>query len=62
MKRINVVPLALILLMLIASAWLAPAPRHAARGRCVWFDGAVVTCLQRQRLGEGLPPHALARR
>jgi hypothetical protein len=52
-KRIYMVPLALMLLMLIASAWLEPAPRHAARGLCVWFDGAMVDCLQRQRLGEG---------
>lgn len=47
------VPLALMLLMLIASAWLEPAPRPVARGLCVWFDGAMVNCLQRQRLGEG---------
>ena len=61
-KRIYVVPLALMLIMLSASAWLEPAPRHAARGLCVWFDGAMVDCLQRQRLGEGRPAHALVRR
>ena len=48
------------LLMLIASAWLEPAPRPVARGLCVWFDGAMVNCLQRQRLGERLPTHSLA--
>ena len=62
MRRIYGVPLALMLVMLSASAWLEPAPRHAARGLCVWFDGAMVDCVQRQRLGEGRPAHALARR
>ncbi|CDQ13897.1 exported hypothetical protein [Klebsiella quasipneumoniae subsp. quasipneumoniae] len=61
-KRIYVVPLALMLIMLSASAWWEPAPRHAARGLCVWFDGAMVDCLQRQRLGEARPAHALVRR
>ncbi len=60
MKRKYMVPLALMLLMLIASAWLEPAPRPVARGLCVWFDGAMVNCLQRQRLGERLPTHSLA--
>ena len=41
------------LLMLIASAWLELTPRPVARGLCVWFDGTMVNCLQRQRLGEG---------
>ena len=62
MKKINVIPLGLMLFMLIASAWLEPAPRPVARGLCVWFDGAMVNCLQRQRLGERLPIHSLARR
>ncbi|HBZ3630090.1 TPA: hypothetical protein MHL26_15475 [Klebsiella quasipneumoniae] len=62
MKRIYVVPLALMLIMLSVSAWREPAPRHAARGLCVWFDGAMVDCLQRQRLGEVRPAHALVRR
>ncbi|HBW8971867.1 TPA: hypothetical protein MFX45_09885 [Klebsiella pneumoniae] len=62
MKRKYMVPLALMLLMLIASAWLEPAPRPIARGLCVWFNGAMVNCLQRQRLGERLPIHSLARR
>ncbi|HBW9553275.1 TPA: hypothetical protein GM258_15010 [Klebsiella pneumoniae] len=62
MKRKYMVPLALMLLMLIASAWLELTPRPVARGLCVWFDGAMVNCLQRQRLGERLPIHSLARR
>ncbi|WP_202023607.1 hypothetical protein [Klebsiella quasipneumoniae] len=62
MKTIYVVSLALMLVMLSASVWLEPAPRHAVRGLCVWFDGAMVDCLQRQRLGEERPVHALARR
>ncbi|BAS36043.1 uncharacterized protein KPYH43_c3183 [Klebsiella pneumoniae] len=62
MKKINVIPLGLMLLMLIASAWLGPAPQHTGRMQCVWFDGAMVSCLQKQRLGEGSPHHSLVRR
>ncbi|MCB7756305.1 hypothetical protein KAG03_28135 [Klebsiella variicola] len=62
MKKINVIPLGLMLFMLIASAWLGPAPRHTGSMQCVWSDGAMVSCLPKQRLGEGSPHHLLVRR
>jgi hypothetical protein len=55
------VPLALMLVMLIASAWLEPAPRHAARGCASGLMGQWSTACR----GNGwakVAAHALARR